>query len=76
MTVTLINQTYTFDEYLKIEEVATEKHEYKNGEIVNNTGSTTDHNKIALNFAANLKFALKKQNFNIFIGDVKLWIPA
>jgi len=28
------------------------------------TGGTTDHNKIALNFAANLKFALKKQNYN------------
>ena len=31
MTVSLINQTYTFDEYLTIEELATEKHEYKNG---------------------------------------------
>jgi len=29
-----------------------------------------------LNFAANLKFALKKQNYNVFIGNVKLWIPA
>ncbi|MFN6069837.1 MAG: Uma2 family endonuclease, partial [Pseudanabaena sp.] len=48
MTVTLINQTYTFDEYLAIEELATEKHEYKNGEIVSMTGGTTDHNKIAL----------------------------
>jgi len=76
MTVTLINQTYTFDEYLAIEELATEKHEYKNGEIVVMTGGTTDHNKIALNFAANLKFALKKQNYNIFIGDVKLWIST
>ena len=76
MTVGLINQTYTFDEYLAMEELATEKHEYKNGEIVSMTGGTTEHNKIALNFAANLKFALKKQNYNIFIGDVKLWIPT
>lgn len=76
MTVSLINQTYTFDEYLAMEELATEKHEYKNGEIVSMTGGTTEHNKIALNFAANLKFTLKKQNYNIFIGDVKLWIPT
>ncbi|NJL89571.1 MAG: Uma2 family endonuclease [Coleofasciculaceae cyanobacterium SM2_1_6] len=76
MTVALSNQTYTFDEYLEMEELATDKHEYKNGEIVSMTGGTTDHNKIALNFAANLKFALKKQNYNIFIGDVKLWIPT
>jgi Uma2 family endonuclease len=76
MTVSLINQTYTFDEYLAMEELDTEKHEYKNGEIVSMTGGTTEHNKIALNFAANLKFSLKKQNYSIFIGDVKLWIPT
>jgi Uma2 family endonuclease len=76
MTVSLINQTYTFDEYLAMEELDTEKHEYKNGEIVSMTGGTTEHNKIALNFAANLKFSLKKQNYIIFIGDVKLWIPT
>ncbi|MFM7579987.1 MAG: Uma2 family endonuclease [Microcystaceae cyanobacterium] len=76
MTVSVINQTYTFDEYLAMEELATEKHEYKNGDIVSMTGGTTEHNKIALNFAANLKFTLKKRNYNIFIGDVKLWIPT
>jgi Uma2 family endonuclease len=76
MTVSLINRTYTFDEYLAVEELDTEKHEYKNGEIVSMTGGTTEHNKIALNFAANLKFSLKKQNYSIFIGDVKLWIPT
>lgn len=76
MTVSLINQTYTFDEYLAMEELDTEKHEYKNGEIVSMTGGTTEHNKIALNFAANLKISLKKQNYIIFIGDVKLWIPT
>jgi Uma2 family endonuclease len=59
-----------------MEELDTEKHEYKNGEIVSMTGGTTEHNKIALNFAANLKFSLKKQNYSIFIGDVKLWIPT
>lgn len=76
MTVSLINRTYTFDEYLAMEELDTEKHEYKNGEIVSMTGGTTEHNKIALNFAANLKISLKKQNYSIFIGDVKLWIPT
>jgi len=44
MTAILIKQIYTFDEYLAMEEVASEKHEYKNGEIVRMTGGTTDHN--------------------------------
>ncbi len=76
MSAILINQTYTFDQYLVMEEAASEKHEYKSGKIVRMPGGATDHNKIALNFAANLKFAFKQQNYNIFIGDVKLWIPA
>ena len=76
MTLTLAQPTYSFDEYLAMEEVATEKHEYKQGEIVSMTGGTTNHNKIALNFAASLKFALKNQPYNVFIGDVKLWIPT
>ncbi|NEO70170.1 Uma2 family endonuclease [Moorena sp. SIO3H5] len=40
-----------------------------------NLAQETNHNKIALNFAANLKFALKGQAYDIYIGDVRLWIP-
>ncbi len=74
MTIATDKSTYSFAEYLQLEETATYKHEYQDGEIVPMTGGTTDHNKIALNFAAYLKFALKGQKYNIFIGDVKLWI--
>jgi Uma2 family endonuclease len=75
MTVATDKKNYTFEEYLTLEETANDKHEYQDGEIVTMTGGTTEHNKIALNFAAYLKFALKRQKYNIFIGDVKLWIP-
>lgn len=75
MTVALDKHTYSFEEYLELEETANYKNEYQDGEIVPMTGGTTEHNKIALNFAAYLKFALKGQKYNIFIGDVKLWIP-
>lgn len=74
MTVAINKKTYTFEEYVELEETANDKHEYQDGEIVTMTGGTTEHNKIALNVAAYLKFALKKQKYNIFIGDVKLWI--
>ena len=74
MTITTDKSTYSFAEYLELEETAAYKNEYQDGEIVPMTGGTTDHNKIALNFAAYLKFALKGQKYNIFIGDVKLWI--
>lgn len=66
---------YTPEEYLELEEKAEYKSEYRNGQIVPMTGGTTNHNKIALNFAANLKFALRGQKYDIYIGDVRLWIP-
>ncbi|VXD11538.1 conserved hypothetical protein [Planktothrix serta PCC 8927] len=66
---------YTPEEYLEREEQANYKHEYRDGEIVPMTGGTTNHNKIALNIAAYLKFALRGQNYDVYIGDVRLWIP-
>ncbi|MEQ8462012.1 Uma2 family endonuclease [Coleofasciculus sp. E1-EBD-02] len=66
---------YTPEEYLELEKKAEYKHEYRDGEIVPMTGGTTNHNEIALNFAANLKFGLRGQNYRVYIGDVRLWIP-
>ncbi len=66
---------YTPEEYLEIEEKAEYKSEYRDGEIVPMTGGTTNHNKIAGNFYAYLKFGLKGTNYDVYIGDVRLWIP-
>ncbi|MEH2034962.1 Uma2 family endonuclease [Nostoc sp.] len=66
---------YTPEEYLEIEEKAEYKSEYRDGEIVPMTGGTTIHNKIALNLAASLKIALRRKNYDVYIGDVRLWIP-
>jgi Uma2 family endonuclease len=52
MTIATDKSTYSFAEYLQLEETAAYKNEYQDGEIVPMTGGTTDHNKIALNFAA------------------------
>ncbi|MGI0481002.1 Uma2 family endonuclease [Geminocystis sp. CENA526] len=66
---------YTPEEYLTLEEKAEQKHEYRNGEIIAMAGGTINHNQIAGNLYANLKFLLKGQKYRIFIGDVRLWIP-
>ncbi|NES25890.1 MAG: Uma2 family endonuclease [Symploca sp. SIO3E6] len=66
---------YSPEEYLELEEKADYKSEYRDGEIVLMTGGTTNHNEIALNLAANLKFQLKRQNYKVYMGDVRLWIP-
>lgn len=66
---------YNPEEYLELEEKAEYKSEYRDGEIVPMRGGTTNHNKIAGNFYAYLKLALRGQNYDIYIGDVRLWIP-
>jgi Uma2 family endonuclease len=66
---------YTPEEYLQLEEQAEYKSEYRDGEIISMTGGTTNHNEIAGNFYANLKFGLRQQNYRVYIGDVRLWIP-
>lgn len=75
MQVQTSKRYYTPEEYLELEEKADYKSEYRDGEIVPITGVTTNHNKIAGNFAASLKFALRGQDYDIYIGDVRLWIP-
>ncbi len=66
---------YTPEEYLKLEEAAEYKSEYINGQIIPMAGGTTNHNRIALNLSAALNFAFRQQDYEVFIGDVRLWIP-
>lgn len=75
MLVQTQKRYYTPEEYLELEEKADYKSEYRDGEIVPMAGGTTNHNEIAGNFYAYIKFALKSQNYRIYIGDVRLWIP-
>ncbi len=66
---------YTPDEYLTQEEVAEFRSEYRDGEIVSMTGASINHNQIAGNVYAFLKFMLRKTDIKPYIGDLRLWIP-
>lgn len=66
---------YTPEEYLVQEEVAPFRSEYRDGEIVPMTGGSINHNQIAGNVYAFLKFALRGKNLKPYIGDLRLWIP-
>jgi Uma2 family endonuclease len=66
---------YTSEEYLELEVNSQERHEYIDGEIIVMTGGTPNHNKIALNLSAALNFALKRQPYQVFVTDQRLWIP-
>lgn len=66
---------YTPEEYLELEEKSDCKNEYRDGEIIPLTEDTTNHNKIAGNLCVCLNVALNEQDYEVYIGDVKLWIP-
>ena len=68
--------TYTCEEYLALEEQATIRSEYYDGEIIPMAGGTTNHNQIAGNFYSIAKSGLRGQGCRVFIGDVRLWIPS
>jgi Uma2 family endonuclease len=66
---------YTPEEYLAIEEFSEFKNEYIDGQMIPMAGGTTNHNRLALNFSSALNFAFKQQDYEVFISDVRLWIP-
>jgi Uma2 family endonuclease len=68
-------QYTTPEEYLALEEAAESKSEYRDGEIVPMTGGTTNHNRIILSFCIYLGLALRGTSYEVFTGDVRLWIP-
>ncbi|MGK7943188.1 MAG: Uma2 family endonuclease [Microcystaceae cyanobacterium] len=75
MVIQIEKKSYTPEEYLTLEEQATDKHEYRDGEIVLMPGGTTNHNQIALNFCRKFPLTIDQQDYYIYINDVRLWIP-
>ena len=66
---------YTPEEYLEFEINSSERHEYIDGEIVPMTGGLPNHNRLILNLASALNFALRKQAYDVFVTDQRVWIP-
>ncbi|MEH2070950.1 MAG: Uma2 family endonuclease [Nostoc sp.] len=65
---------YTPEEYLELEEAADYKSEYIDGQIIPMAGGTINHNRISLNLSAALNFAFRQQDYEVFMGDIRLWI--
>lgn len=66
---------YTPEEYLELEATAEYKSEYIDGQIIHKAGASINHNRITGNFCAGLNFAFRNQNYEVFMGDMRLWIP-
>ena len=70
-------QTYSIEEYLKLEQNSNRKHEFYNGKIKEVPGGTTNHNLIASNAITELNIALRKKEKEYFVlnSDMKIQIP-
>ncbi len=68
---------YSIEEYLAMEEVAPYKNEFHNGYIYPMPGGTYNHNLIAQNIGADLRFVVKKlkQTYRVLNSDMKIHIP-
>ncbi len=66
---------YTSDEYLELEIASETRNEYRDGEIIEMTGGTPNHNELNAHLLIFLKTALKGQPYRVFITDQRLWIP-
>lgn len=68
-------KTYTPEAYLDLELAADTRNEYRNGEIIPMTGGTPAHNRISGNLYIALSLSLKRQPYETFHVDQRLWIP-
>ncbi|MBD2168734.1 Uma2 family endonuclease [Calothrix membranacea FACHB-236] len=66
---------YSIEEYLTQEESAEYRSEYRNGEVVAMTGGSINHNRIIRNLSRLLELGLQEQPYEVFISDLRLWIP-
>lgn len=67
--------SYSPEEYLALEETAEFRSEYHNGQVLPMAGGTPNHNRITVNIGSALSLALAEQDYDIFISDMRLWIP-
>lgn len=65
---------YTIDEYLEMENAASEKHEYYQGEIFAMSGARMPHNRIAKNLLISLGIKLRGKPCEPFGSDVRIHI--
>ena len=76
MTLAQETRYYSPQEYLELEVNSEIRHEYINGLIIPMTGGTPNHNQLALNFSGTLNYLLKRQPYQVFVTDQRLWIAT
>jgi Uma2 family endonuclease len=66
---------YSTEEYLELETAAEYRSEYHDGQIIPMAGGKPNHNRISLNLSSALNFAFRRTSYDVFMSDLRLWIP-
>jgi Uma2 family endonuclease len=68
---------YSPEEYLTLEEASASRNEYLDGQIIPMAGGSPDHNRISGNIFKYLDdWSDTHDDVDIFIADLRLWIPS
>ncbi len=65
-------KTRSLEEYRNLETIAEVKHEYHDGEIIEMTGGSINHNRLVRNLIRLLDNALRKTIYEVFPSDLRL----
>jgi Uma2 family endonuclease len=66
----------TLAEYRAITENAEVRYEYANGEVTAMPGGSSAHSCIAVDITTCLNIALRDTSFQVYNGDLRIWIPS
>ncbi len=75
MITQLEKSSYTVEEYFELELASETRSEYRNGELIPMTGGTPEHNRISGNLYIALSLSLRRNPYETFHVDQRLWIP-
>jgi Uma2 family endonuclease len=67
---------YTFEEYLRLEEMSNVRHEYADGEIWAMAGGSLEHGRICANLITLLSSQLAERRCEVFTSDVRVRVRA
>jgi len=69
-----IRKFYSEEEFLSLERVSKDKHEFYRGEIFAMSGATYEHNQISSNLISDIHSFLKGKKCNILGGDMRVYV--
>ncbi|MBP0029408.1 MAG: Uma2 family endonuclease [Roseofilum sp. Guam] len=64
------------EEYLEQENRNIDKSEFIQGEIIKMAGASANHNRLTLNLSRLLPLEVGDRNYEVFMSDMRLWLPV